>query len=144
MDPSLIAVLAAGRLVQQVGRELRNAVEARLAPFDITSQQAALLLNVLRGQTGPAQLAVVLGTDTAGTTRLLDRMEAKGLISRSRHPSDRRAVVIEATEAGRALAPRIAPVFGQVNRRMLDGVSDEELRALTGLLERMLGNLRSP
>ncbi|MEU1732394.1 MarR family transcriptional regulator [Streptosporangium sp. NPDC020145] len=144
MDPSLIAVLAAGGLVQQVGRELRNTVEARLAPFDITSQQAALLLNVLRGQTGPAQLAVVLGTDTAGTTRLLDRMEAKGLISRSRHPSDRRAVVIEATEAGRALAPRIAPVFGQVNRRMLDGVSDEELRALTGLLERMLGNLRSP
>ncbi|GAA5081239.1 MarR family transcriptional regulator [Thermocatellispora tengchongensis] len=135
-------MLGAGALVQQVARELRTAVEASLAPYGVTSQQAALLLNAARGQTSPNQLAPLLGTDTAGMTRLLDRMEAKGLVRRTRHPGDRRAVVIEVTEEGKALAPTLAPIFGRATMRLLDGFDEQEVAQLTGLLTRMLRNLR--
>ncbi len=135
-------VLGGGSMVQQVGRDLRTAVESRLAPFGVTSQQAALLLHSVRGQTSPNQLAPLLGTDTAGMTRLLDRLEAKGLILRRRHEGDRRSIVIEVTEEGKALAPKLAPVFGQAGFQLLRGFSEQELRLLTGMLRRMLDNLR--
>ncbi|MFF0311326.1 MarR family winged helix-turn-helix transcriptional regulator [Streptosporangium sp. NPDC004379] len=142
MDPRhLRLVLGGGSLVNQVGRELRAAVEARLAPFGVTAQQAALLLHAARGEAGPGRLAAELGTDTAGMTRLLDRLEVKGLVRRRRSPEDRRAVVVEVTAEGRELVPALAPVFGRVARRLLDGFSAEEVEHLTGLLGRMLANL---
>jgi DNA-binding MarR family transcriptional regulator len=134
-------VLGGGSLVQRVGRRLHVAVTAQLAPFDITAQQAAVLLHATRGQTSPNQLAPLIGTDTAGMTRLLDRLEDKGFIRRGRHLEDRRSIVIEVTEEGRAVAPLLAPVFGRVNTQMLDGFSEKEIRQLTRMLQRMLDNL---
>ena len=137
----LALVLGGGSLLQQVSRELRTAVDGELAPFDITAQQAALLLHAAREAAKPNQLAPLIGTDTAGMTRLLDRLEGKGLIERRRHPDDRRSIVVEVTEAGRAIVPHLPPVFGRVTSRLLYGFSAEEIRQLTGMLQRMLDNL---
>jgi DNA-binding MarR family transcriptional regulator len=75
-------------------------------------------------------------------TRLLDRLESKGLIRRRRNPDDRRSIVFELTDDGRTLVPRIGPVFGRVIRRLLDGFSEPEIRQLTALLQRMTDNLK--
>ncbi|MEV0969925.1 MarR family winged helix-turn-helix transcriptional regulator [Microtetraspora glauca] len=136
-------VLGGGSLINQVGRDLRTAVEGLLTPYGVTSQQAALLLQAARGETSPNRLAPHLGTDTAGMTRLLDRLEAKGLIRRRRHADDRRSIVVEVTEEGRALVPRLAPVFGRVSVQLLSGFSEEEVRQLAGMLRRMLDNLHA-
>lgn len=74
-------------------------------------------------------------------TRLLDRLEDKGLVRRRRHPGDRRSIIIEVTDEGRAIVPRLAPVFGRVTGRLLAGFSEAEVRELTGMLQRMLENL---
>jgi DNA-binding MarR family transcriptional regulator len=141
-DASLGLVLGGGSLLNQVGRELTTATERLLAPLGLTAQQAALLLHASRGDAPtPSTLRVALGTDTAGMTRLLDRLADKGLLRRTRHPSDRRAVVIELTDAAKALLPRIPPVFGQVSRQVFAGFSAAEVSAMTGLLQRMLTNL---
>jgi DNA-binding MarR family transcriptional regulator len=132
--------LGGGSLLQRTAKELSTALERALAPFDVTAQQAALLLR-LRTETVPSRLAVALGTDTAGMTRLLDRLEDKALVRRTRHPSDRRSVQIELTETGTALVPRLAPAFGTIMRRLFDGFAEEELQQLTGMLGRMLDNL---
>jgi DNA-binding MarR family transcriptional regulator len=139
MDPR--AMLTAIGLIHQVSRELTTTLERQLAPHDITAQQAALLINAARGQTSPKQLAPLLGTDTAGMTRLLDRLEAKGLAGRRADPGDRRALVIEVTEQGRALVPVVAPVFGRTARLLLGGFSATETEQLTALLDRILSNL---
>src|SRR5713101_4698162 len=102
------AALTATGLIHQVSRELTTALERRLAPHDITTQQAALLINAARGETSPKRLTSLLGTDTAGMTRLLDRLEAKGLVKRHSNPGDRRAIIIEVTQKGRALGPAVA------------------------------------
>ncbi|MFF4772905.1 MarR family winged helix-turn-helix transcriptional regulator [Microtetraspora fusca] len=136
-------VLGGGSLINQVGRDLRTAVEGMLAPYGVTSQQAALLMRAARGESSPNRLASHLGTDTAGMTRLLDRLEAKGLVGRRRNPGDRRSIVVELTEEGRALVPRLAPVFGRASVRLLAGFSEEEVRGLAGMLRRMLENLHA-
>jgi len=135
-------VLHGGSLIHRVARELSTALDRELAQFDLTAQQAALLLRAARQETSPSQLKALLGTDTAGMTRLLDRLEAKGLLRRRPHTDDRRAIVIELTEQARALVPRLAPVFGRVNRRLLAGFSEPEVERLTATLQRMLDNLR--
>ncbi|MFI5062583.1 MAG: MarR family winged helix-turn-helix transcriptional regulator [Streptosporangiales bacterium] len=138
-----VLVLGGGSLLHQVARDLATALERQLAPFDITAQQAALLLHAARQQSSPSQLMTVLGTDTAGMTKLLDRLEAKGLIERRPNPGDRRSVLITLTKDGHALAPRLGPVFGRVTGQLFTGFSPDEIGVLTTMLQRMRGNLAS-
>jgi DNA-binding MarR family transcriptional regulator len=135
-------LLSGGSLVHRVARELNSALDRQLTGFDLTAQQAVLLLLAARQKVGPSQLKDRLGTDTAGMTRLLDRLEAKGLLTRGRHPDDRRAIIIEPTEAGRALVPRLAPIFRRVHGQLLAGLGEDDIRQLTTTLQRMLDNLR--
>jgi DNA-binding MarR family transcriptional regulator len=136
-------LLGGGSLIHLVGRELDTAMGRQLAPLGLTAQQAALLLWTARQETSPSQLVTLLGTDSAGVSRLLDRLETKGLIRRRNHPDDRRSIVIELTAQGLTLVPRLPPIFGRISMRLLAGFSAEEVQQLTTLLERMLGNLRS-
>jgi DNA-binding MarR family transcriptional regulator len=129
-------------LVFQLTREQRALMERRLAPFDVTLQQASALIRVRDGETSPHGLATAIGTDNAGMTRLLDRLEAKGLVARRSHPSDRRSLTVELTEAGASLAPRLGPVLGSVGREMLTGFGADETAALGAMLRRLLDNLR--
>lgn len=141
MTPAL--VLGGGSLLHQVARDLATALDRQLAPLDITAQQAALLLHAARQQSSPSQLMTALGTDTAGMTKLLDRLETKGLIERRPNPGDRRSVLIALTGDGQALAPRLRPIFGRVTRQLFTGFSGAEIGVLTTMLERMRGNLAS-
>ena len=141
-DVPIGLLLGGGSLLNKVARELGTVLDRRLARFDITAQQAALLLWSARQETSPSQLITLLGTDTAGMTRLLDRVEHKGLIRRRKHPDDRRSIVIELTEEGRALVPRLSPIFGRVSGQLLAGFSAEEVQQVTAMLQRMLENLR--
>jgi DNA-binding MarR family transcriptional regulator len=136
-------VLGGGSLLHQVGRELATALERGLVPCGVTAQQAALLLHAGRQDSGPSQLMALLGTDTAGMTKLLDRLQDKGLLQRRPHPHDRRAVIIELTEQGRSLIPRLPPIFGRVTSQLLDGFTTDEVSQLTTMLQRMLDNLRA-
>jgi DNA-binding MarR family transcriptional regulator len=142
-DTPIALVLGGGSLLSLVGRELNTALERRFATYDVTAQQAALLLHAATGPISPNRLAVALGTDTAGTTRLLDRLVAKGLVQRTRHPEDRRSILVEVTAAGRAVLPHLPPVFGQVTRVLLAGFSAGEIEQLSGMLRRMLTNLET-
>lgn len=134
-------ILGGGSLLVQVGRELNTETERRLAPLGLTAQQAALLLHASRGDSTPSLLKSRLGTDTAGMTRLLDRLQAKGLLRRVRHPSDRRSVVVELTDEGRALVPSLPPIFGKISHQVFEGFSPEEIEQVTEMLGRILRNL---
>jgi DNA-binding MarR family transcriptional regulator len=143
-QPPLGLVLGGGSLIQQVGRELGTSADRLLGPLGITAQQAALLLHAARGQTSPSQLMARLGTDTAGMTRLLDRLAAKGLARRAKNPHDRRAIIVELTAQGHALVPQLPPIFGQVTGQLLDGFTADEITQLIAMLRRMLSNLHQP
>src|SRR5882672_716967 len=101
---------AISSLVFHLGRELRTALDRRLLGHGITSQQAALLLlSRLLKEPSPIKMAARLGTDTAGMTRLLDRLETKGFIARRVSPDDRRLVVVELGPRSRRVLPRLIP-----------------------------------
>ncbi|MEV4416714.1 MarR family transcriptional regulator [Catellatospora sp. NPDC049609] len=136
-----LPALGAGSLLHKVAREFTTMLDRDLARHDLTSQQAALLLHAAGEPATPSSLKAALGTDTAGMTRLLDRLEGKGLVRRARHPQDRRAVVIELTAQGQAVVPHLQPAFGHAVGRLLAGFDDTQVAQLRGMLDRMLANL---
>jgi DNA-binding MarR family transcriptional regulator len=140
---NVIQVLGGASLLHQLARDVTTQLDRRLAPLGVTTQQAALLHNAASGGASPGQLMEAVGTDTAGVSKLLDRLEVKGLIERRPNPSDRRSVMIELTERGLALVPELTPVFSQVARQLFDGFSDDEVANLTSSLRRMGENLKS-
>ena len=125
-----------------LARDLRTAIERELAPHDVTSQQAALILAARRHRgIQPGRLAGPLGTDTAGMTRLVDRLEAKGLLVRRFSSRDRRMIAIQITDAGRALAPQLEAAFARVHARLVVGIDEQELGKLRALIGRLRENL---
>jgi DNA-binding MarR family transcriptional regulator len=73
-------------------------------------------------------------------TRLLDRLEKKGVVRRVRARGDRRSVRLELTAGGKRLYPRILEALVEVFNRLLHGFSKGDVRLLEELLERMLAN----
>jgi len=140
---NVIQVLGGASLLHQLARDVTTQLDRRLAPLGVTTQQAALLHNAASGGASPSQLMEAVGTDTAGMTKLVDRLAAKGLVERRPNPTDRRSVVIEPTERGLALVPAFAPVFSEVARQLFDGFSGDEVANLTSSLRRMGENLKS-
>jgi DNA-binding MarR family transcriptional regulator len=141
-DPRPLAlILGGGSALTQLARDLGTALDRAFADLDLTAQQAALLMHANAADASPTQLMTRLGTDTAGMTKLIDRLEGKGLLARRRSPTDRRSVLIEVTDAGKHLAPQVPIIFGKLTRQLFNGFTTDELTALSAMLQRMAANL---
>ncbi len=117
------------------------ALEQELAPHDINSSQWAVILNLADGHAGTAgELCKVMRYNPGAMTRLLDRLEEKGFIRRTRTEADRRTIQLELTPAGKALRPRIVQALANVLNRLLEGFSPDEIRQLQSLLGRLASN----
>jgi len=73
-------------------------------------------------------------------TRMIDRLEQKGLVRRSPNPEDRRATHVDLTSAGKALFPQLLAAKERVQERFLRGFNKDDVRTLERLLNRMLEN----
>ncbi len=134
-----------GRLVAEVSGRLLAALDDEMTELGITGAQWVILMRIAdgRGSTA-AELCRHSRYDTGSMTRMLDRLEEKGLIRRVRSASDRRRVHLELTPAGRLLHPQLPPVAVKVLNAHLRGFSQEEVALLTVLLQRMLANADLP
>ncbi|WP_327147460.1 MarR family winged helix-turn-helix transcriptional regulator [Nocardia sp. NBC_01329] len=138
------SALRTASLLHDTARILTRLLDRQLASHEVTAQQAALLINVANGETSPKRLATMLSTDTAGTTRLIDRLETKGMLRRHRDTTDRRAVILELTDSGQRSIPALVPAFGRSAADLFDGLADADIRHLGDLLERALANAEPP
>ena len=73
---NVMQVLGGASLLHQLARDVTTTLDRRLAPLGVTTQQAALLHNAASGGASPSQLMEAVGTDTAGMTKLLDRLQS--------------------------------------------------------------------
>jgi DNA-binding MarR family transcriptional regulator len=130
-----------GRLLSRVKMEMHEALDRELAPFDITAAQYVILVNLASGEvTSASQLCKGVSYDPGAMTRMLDRLERKGLVRRARCPDDRRKVILELTAEGKAVYPKLTAVHVGVLNNFLRGFTKTDARQLETLLERMLAN----
>ncbi|HEX4387786.1 MAG TPA: MarR family transcriptional regulator [Steroidobacteraceae bacterium] len=139
---SVGALLSRVRVEMLAALDNELGADKRLAPLELSAAQFIVIAN-LAGAEGPrsaSDLCKGISYDAGAMTRMLDRLEAKGLISRNRSAHDRRLMHLELTDEGRAAYPRMREISLTVANRFLRGFSKAEARQLEGMLARMLEN----
>ena len=116
---------------------LRAIEDECFARFDLTAQQYNLL-RLLRADHPEPRAATALAerlvSRAPDVTRMLDKLEARGLIARARSETDRRAVRVSITAAGLALVDELAEPLRACHDRQLGHLSTAQLKRLTTLL----------
>jgi MarR family transcriptional regulator, multiple antibiotic resistance protein MarR len=129
-----------GAFIGRARRTIVEAIDQKLAPLDISHAQWIVIMLLGDGAATAAELCKILVYDPGAMTRLLDRLEKKGVLRRVRAKGDRRTVRLELTAEGKRLYPRILEALVQVFNRLLRGFSKSEVRQLEDLLKRMVAN----
>ncbi len=129
------------RAAQFAALDREFARDPALASLEVTAAQY-LVLNALFDHDADRMswLCTEMSYDPGAMTRMVDRLEAKGLISRGRSRKDRRRVCLELTATGTAAVPRMRAHSAAVLNGLLDGFSRDEAAQLTRYLERMVAN----
>lgn len=127
-----------GYLMKRVMLSLGQQIDKRLAAYDLTTAQWNPLMYLKKnGRSTVAELARWQVSDAGAMTRLLDRLEKKGLCKRVRSTEDRRVVMVELTPEGEAALVHVPQVLSDVLNAHLAGFSKSEWEALKGYLTRM-------
>jgi DNA-binding MarR family transcriptional regulator len=133
-------------LTQSVGFAVNKArnllvgeLDAALKDLGITTQQMGILLSMRGGATQtPFELSKLLGIDTGLMTRMLDKLEAKGLLQRARSLEDRRVVNLTLTREGEKVADELPHIVPVVLNKRLRKFSKSEFKELLRLLGKFL------
>lgn len=130
-----------GYLMKLLTTSLQTHVERAMEPHGLTAGQWHPVYMLATGRAGTAaDLARLMQVDNGAVTRMLDRLEAKGLVARDRRSDDRRIVRLALTDAGRDVAAQVPAVLCRVLNHHLRGFAPQELALLERLLRRMLAN----
>ena len=98
-----------------------------------------ILLALTRGMAGtPFEISKLLGIDSGLMTRMLDRLEEKGLLERSRSIDDRRVVNLTLTSKGRLVSAEIPSIAPEVLNERLKAFTPEEFDEFRRLLQKFV------
>lgn len=124
--------------IHQAAIVLERAVDVRLRPWNLSSSQAgALAVLVAHGPQRMSDLARYLLQQTQTTTDLVDRLEQRGLVRRIRHATDRRVVLVEATDAAQSLLREMDGAGWEIGREALGTLGEQELASITDAARRI-------
>ena len=130
-----------GYLMRRILSTVASEIEREMEPNGLTNAQWIPLFKLYIGSASTvAEVARECQLDAGAMTRLLDRLEAKGLLKRVRSREDRRVVNLELTDEGRAAAQEIPGVLCRVQNAHMRGFSHAEWQTLKSLLRRILDN----
>jgi len=128
-----------GFLMKRIMMSVVYQADKRLDVHGLTSAQWGPLMRLKNaGACTVAELARWLQVDAGAMTRLLDRLEKKGLCKRVRSTEDRRVVKVELTPEGEVALQEVPAVLADVMNAHLAGFSKTEWQALKTYLQRML------
>ncbi len=133
-----------GRLVSYLRSNLVTHLDDALEDKELTSAQYIVVVLLARGKVNTlAELCEHMMYDRGAMSRLLSRLEDKGLVAKKQSVEDRRSTLLCLTEKGQQLYPEILPTVNDIYRKALTGFSDDEQEQLASLLFRAIHNLKA-
>lgn len=128
-----------GRLIARLGRLWRRESDQALSDHGLSYATAIPLLVLSRQGENVRQgvLADELGIEGPSLVRLIDLLQAEGLVERREDPTDRRAKTLHLTKAGEAKVEQINRVLRRVRASLLKDIGPEELAATFATLQRI-------
>jgi DNA-binding MarR family transcriptional regulator len=125
-----------------INRRFKNALKETLVPYGLTPEDwhvlSPLRLRKEGKRSSPGALARDLELSSGAMTSRLDRLEELGFVVRLPDPDDRRGVVVELTDEGRAAWDAAADVQGRKEAFFASALTRKEQRELNGLLRKLM------
>jgi DNA-binding MarR family transcriptional regulator len=113
-----------------------------LGPFELTISDYSVLATLRRRgkpyALNPSQLYTRLQRSSGGMTKILGRLEERGLVRRTDNPDDGRGSLITLTRRGLSLQDRVFNAFLKASQELMSPMSDRELIDADRVLRRML------
>lgn len=138
LDPSPMGVCAD---LWRVGDRVKAQVNENLARYGMDLPTCDVIFTLRRqgvkASLAPSVLAKLMMLSSSATTNRLDRLEKKGLIRRVADPDDRRALKVELTEEGFALAEEMVVTHVATEERAISGLSKAERAQFLTLLAKI-------
>ncbi|MES2820804.1 MAG: MarR family transcriptional regulator [Pseudomonadota bacterium] len=127
----------------QMSRAWRAELDRRLVGIGLSQARWLVLLHLSRFDELPTQreLAQSVGVEGPTLARLLDSLEAQGLVTRQAVLEDRRAKKIALSDKARPLIEQIEAISTQLRLELFEGIDEEELQRCQRVHARILGNL---
>lgn len=134
-----------GFLIRKLKNSLHRHMESQMLACGLTDSQWGPLLLIAngKGDTG-GMLARELDLDAGAMTRMIDRLEAKGMLQRVWSADDRRVANLELTAHGLAVTRRVPDAIAAVLNHHLRGFAHEDVLQIKANLGRMLENGSDP
>lgn len=117
--------------------ELEQHIEATFGVKQVVATALAVIDGAERPLT-PSEIGERILLPSASITSTLDNLERRGWVQRVPNPDDRRSLLIEITDEGRATADQLLPGIRQLERRALAGLTPRERTQLLGILAKVL------
>lgn len=122
---------------------LGGAMDRGTAERGLTRARATVLWYLHReGPTTQRALSDILRVTPRNVTGLLDGLQGSGHVTRSPHPTDRRATLVSLTEQGQATVNRLRGEYQGLGARLFDGVPDGDLDAFSRVLHQVVDRLQ--
>lgn len=127
-----LSIMVTAERIKELGAELFKTHELTHPQYNV--------LRILRGAGDEGLSCREIGermiTRDSDITRMLDRLEARGLISRERQTEDRRIVLSFISDKGLKLLAKLDGPVTEMNRKALGHLSGKDLESLAGLLKK--------
>lgn len=134
-----------GYLVKHAHGLMLDRIEAEFDAHGFSFIQWVVLRHLQDGIANTAgDIAREARHDSGALTRVIDQLEKRGLIRRSRSSDDRRVVELEITETGKSMLMETTAVIVDSLNWSLEGFSRKEVAQFTDYLIRLIGRLREP
>ncbi|WP_420601598.1 MarR family winged helix-turn-helix transcriptional regulator [Flagellimonas sp.] len=135
---------SAGYLINMTALLLKREMTAALSKnkINVTPEQWAIL-NRLSENSGLSQKEVARRTfkDNANITRILDKLEKKGLVKRQMDSNDRRVWKIHITNEGKTIRDNIEPLAKEILKKATKGIDSKDVDSFNATAKKMLENL---
>jgi DNA-binding MarR family transcriptional regulator len=133
-----------GRMIIDIARLQKTTADRLMEGSGLFRGQAIILLIVSEREGAThSEIAAKLRISPAAASKVIKRLEEKGLLQRSPDPSDERMSRVHLLESGRAAIQQILCSFNEIEGSMLKGLSREERATLGSLLHRVYANLQA-
>lgn len=131
-----------GRLVYMTTMALKNCLENKFRPYDLTTEQFHVLKSLSEdGGISQNRLCEMVDKSPANMTRILDRLEKKGCIARSSNPDDRRSTLVALTAAGEEMLQLVREELTGFEAEITAGLSGRQVQEIKDGLRTVHDNI---
>lgn len=137
LHPELKAYV--GYCLHKIGMRARGAFDQRLQKFGLVAPMFIMLkLLKLEGKMTQVELGTYMAIDKATMVRMIDGLEERKFLKRTQHAKDRRAKLLELTDAGRKVMATIEKMRAEAEAQLLAPLSAAEREQLRTLVAKVL------